>query len=52
MQELESMTRQAQPGSHTNDGIGDPDLDAAELEQRAIEEGDSATAADTSALDA
>ncbi len=42
MAELESMTKQAQPGTHTRDGVGDPDLDPGTLQEEAREAGDSA----------
>ena len=42
MSELEGMTHQAQPGSHTRDGVGDPDLDSETMEEEAREAGDSA----------
>ncbi len=43
MSELEAMTQQAQPGTHTRDGVGDPDLDPESLHAQATEDG--ATAA-------
>jgi len=42
MSELESMTRQAQPGTHTKDSVGDPDLDVDALSSQAWEAGASA----------
>ncbi len=42
MSELESMTRQAQPGTHTKDSVGDPDLDVEALSSQAWEAGASA----------
>jgi cyanophycin synthetase len=42
MSELESMTKQAQPGTHTRDSVGDPDLDPETLQEEAKEAGDSA----------
>jgi cyanophycin synthetase len=42
MSELESMTKQAQPGTHTRDGVGDPDLDPETMQEEAREAGDSA----------
>jgi len=45
MSELEAMTQQAQPGTHTTrDGVGDPDLDPNALSERARQEGDDAAA--------
>jgi len=45
MSELEAMTQQAQPGTHsTRDGVGDPDLDPNALSERARQEGDDAAA--------
>jgi cyanophycin synthetase len=41
MSELESMTQQAQPGTHTKDSVGDPDLDVDALMEQAKEAGDS-----------
>ena len=42
MSELESMTKQAQPGTHTRDSVGDPDLDPGTLQEEAREAGDTA----------
>ena len=42
MTELESMTKQAQPGSHSRDTVGDPDLDPDALAVAAAETGDEA----------
>ena len=42
MSELEAMTQQAQPGTHTRDGVGDPDLDPESLQAEATESGDTA----------
>jgi cyanophycin synthetase len=42
MSELEAMTKQAQPGTHTRDSVGDPDLDPEALQEVAKEAGDSA----------
>lgn len=42
MAELEAMTQQAQPGTHTRDGVGDPDLDPESLHAEATEAGDTA----------
>ena len=42
MSELESMTKQAQPGTHTGDSVGDPDLDPDALHAEATQAGDSA----------
>ena len=42
MAELESMTKQAQPGTHTQDSVGDPDLDPTTLQEEAKEAGDTA----------
>jgi len=36
------MTKQAQPGTHTRDGVGDPDLDPGTMQEEAREAGDSA----------
>ena len=46
MNELESMTQQAQPGSHSKDGVGDPDLDVDALQSQAQEDGDTASRGD------
>ena len=45
MAELEAMTQQAQPGTHTRDGVGDPDLDPESLHAEATEAGDNAARA-------
>jgi len=42
MSELEAMTKQAQPGSHTKDSVGDPDMDPEAMMEQAKEAGDSA----------
>ena len=42
MSELEAMTNQAQPGTHTRGGVGDPDLDSGALSAEATQAGDSA----------
>ena len=42
MSELEAMTSQAQPGTHTRGGVGDPDLDSGALHAEATEAGDTA----------
>jgi cyanophycin synthetase len=40
MSELEEMTKQAQPGTHTQHSVGDPDLDPVALTVEATETGD------------
>ncbi len=42
MAELESMTKQAQPGTHIRGGVGDPDLDPDSMQEEAREAGDTA----------
>ncbi|GAA4402655.1 cyanophycin synthetase [Fodinibacter luteus] len=42
MAELEEMTKRAQPGTHTRDSVGDPDLDPETLQEEARESGDTA----------
>ncbi len=42
MAELESMTSQAQPGTHTGGGVGDPDLDPGALSEEATVAGNTA----------
>ena len=44
MKELEEMTHQAQPGTHTAASLADPDLDPQALSQAALASGDEATA--------
>lgn len=44
--ELEQLTQSAQAGSRTSDGLGDPDLDPAELQSEAQVSGDEAAVAD------
>ena len=42
MSELEAMTKQAQPGSHTKDSVGDPDMDPEAMMEQTKEASDSA----------
>ncbi|CAN7434660.1 cyanophycin synthetase [Knoellia sp. LjRoot47] len=43
MNELETMTQQAQPGTHTADSLADPDLDPSTLQAEAQVSGEEAT---------
>lgn len=50
MQELEAMTHQAQPGTHTSGSIADPDLDPHALSEAARTSGEQAAAEASSGL--
>ncbi len=51
MKELEEMTHQAQPGTHTAASLADPDLDPQALSQAALASGDEAPAEAAHELD-